>query len=391
MYSIMERRFFSCIDKIGINNYLTIIPLEDGLQAKLSDNECEYCIDGNGYWKVLPAGEFTETVNAGHTLSFRGNLTPKSDIGVGTFTVNKYFNLKGNCMSMLFGDEAKNSFSLSNKHYTFKNLFYNSDKLINAKGLVLQATTLSAYCYFQMFKGCTNLTNAPILPAIKLINFCYMEMFYGCTSLTEAPELPAMLLSGDCYRAMFTDCISLNKAPELPATTLVDRCYYGMFGGCTSLRKAPVISATALANSCCCYMFSRCSSLVEVPELLATKLAISCYAGMFQNCTSLTKAPVISAITLANNCCQRMFDGCTSLEIAPELNALTLTTLCYEYMFHNCNKLNYIKMMATDITANSCLLHWVLNVGVNGTFVKNKDATWENGIVVPSGWEVITE
>ena len=30
----------------GINNYLTIVALENGLTASLSTNACEYCIDG---------------------------------------------------------------------------------------------------------------------------------------------------------------------------------------------------------------------------------------------------------------------------------------------------------------------------------------------------------
>lgn len=33
---------------VDINNYLTIVALEDGLTASLSKNACEYCIDGDG-------------------------------------------------------------------------------------------------------------------------------------------------------------------------------------------------------------------------------------------------------------------------------------------------------------------------------------------------------
>ena len=34
-----------------------------------------------------------------------------------------------------------------------------------------------------MFQGCTSLVNAPELPATTLSNYCYQNMFYGCTSL----------------------------------------------------------------------------------------------------------------------------------------------------------------------------------------------------------------
>lgn len=33
---------------IGMNNYLTIEALEDGLTVSLSTNACEYCVDGDG-------------------------------------------------------------------------------------------------------------------------------------------------------------------------------------------------------------------------------------------------------------------------------------------------------------------------------------------------------
>lgn len=98
-----------------MNNYLTIEALEDGLTASLSRNACEYCVDGDGNWKSLTANAATESINSGQTLSFRGELTPESYSGIGTFTISKKCNLKGNCMSMLFGDNAADNFSLRGK------------------------------------------------------------------------------------------------------------------------------------------------------------------------------------------------------------------------------------------------------------------------------------
>ena len=71
---------------MNIDNYLTIEALEDGLTASLSTNVVEYCVDGDGNWKSLAAGNTTESINTGQTLSFRGNLTPSSSNGIGTFT-----------------------------------------------------------------------------------------------------------------------------------------------------------------------------------------------------------------------------------------------------------------------------------------------------------------
>ena len=129
----------------------------------------------------------------------------------------------------------------------------------------------------------------------------------------------------------------------------------------------------------------------EKLSLPATTLADSCYSNMFSGCTSLTTAPELPATTLANSCYVYMFDGCTSLVTAPELPATTLANSCYVYMFHSCTKLNYIKCLATDISASVCLYSWVTNVASTGTFVKNPNmSSWPTGTSgIPTGWTVV--
>ena len=177
---IRRRMIASSDEGINVDNYLTIEANEDGLTARLSVNACEYCVDGDGNWKSLSAGTSTESINSGHTLSFRGNLTPNSSKGIGTFTINKKCNLKGNCMSMLFGDNATNNYSLSGKNYAFYKLFYGCSNIVNVDSNFLPATTLANYCYSHMFTNCSSLTTAPKLPATTLSDRCYDTMFYGC-------------------------------------------------------------------------------------------------------------------------------------------------------------------------------------------------------------------
>ena len=140
-------------------------------------------------------------------------------------------------------------------------------------------------------------------------------------------------------------------------------------------------------------MFKYCSSLTTAPSVLpATTLTLNCYNGMFYGCSKLTTAPQLPATTLANYCYQYMFYQCTSLTTAPELTATTLKSGCYSYMFYGCSKLNYIKAMFTTKPTSTYTNSWVLGVSDKGTFVKNKNATWDvtgyNG--VPSGWTVQT-
>ena len=345
--------------------YFTIEALEDGLTAKLSANACEYCID-NGEWNTLAKATNTVSINKGQTLSFRGNLTPTSSNGIGTFTISKKCNVKGNIMSLLYKDDFTDKTDLTGKSYTFKNLFLNCSTIIDALYLVLPATILINECYSNMFEGCTCLTVAPELPATTLTEYCYYCMFLGCASLTQVHKLPATMLAESCYSSMFYGCTGLTVAPELPATTLTAWCYEYMFSGCTGLTVAPELPATTLANSC--------------------------YQYMFQGCTGLTVAPELPATTLIYGCYECMFEGCTGLTVAPELSAITLAQSCYYGMFRDCSNLNYIKALFTTTPSNLYTNKWVSGVSSTGTFVKSKDATWNvigvSGI--PKGWIVQT-
>ena len=186
----------------------------------------------------------------------------------------------------------------------------------------------------------------------------------------------------------------INSTGFTTATTLTDSANFdGFFQSCSGLTSAKnlILPATTLANSCYSSMFKGCTSLTTAPSILpATTLANYCYSDMFRACTSLTTAPELPATTLANSCYSHMFYGCTSLTTAPELPATTLTNNCYEYMFQGCTSLNYIKCLATNISARYCTYVWTYGVSSTGTFVKNASmdswTTTYNGI--PEGWTV---
>lgn len=394
------------------NNYLTIEALEDNLTVTFT-KDIEYGIDGKN-WITLKAKNETPPINIGQTLSFRGEFTPDKSTGIGTFTISKKCNLKGNCMSMLFGDNAANNYSLSGKNYAFYKLFYKCTNIVNVDSNFLPAITLATSCYESMFSGCSSLKTVPNLPATTLANYCYSGIFAGCTSLVNAPKLPATTLADYCYQSMFSNCPKLVNAPELPATTLATGCYRYMFNMCSfktapklpattlanscyehmftscSLRTAPELPATTLANYCYDHMFMNNSWLKTAPKLPATTLVTGCYEYMFYGCGRLTTAPKLPATTLATVCYRCMFYGCDILTTAPELPAATLANYCYESMFERCTKLNYIKMLATNVSASGCLSDWVYKVSSTGTFVKNAAMTslptGNSGI--PSGWTV---
>lgn len=165
-------------------------------------------------------------------------------------------------------------------------------------------------------------------------------------------------------------------------------------GNCMSLLYGDNAEGkTTAPDSAFSYLFEDCSTIIDASSLLlpATILEDGCYEYMFTGCSGLIFAPKIHATILARGCCHMMFYGCTNLINAPVLLATTLVDDCYSNMFFDCTKLNYIKMLATDISARRCLGYWVYNVASRGTFVKNKDATWdvvgESG--VPVDWTVV--
>ena len=231
-------------------DYLTFVALQDGT-FKFSRNAMQYSLDNGTTWTTLAANTSSPTVTTGNKIMWKQTgLTPNSSNGIGTFSATGNFNVQGNIMSLLYGDNFRNKTNLSGKDYVFRNLFNGNAKIVSAENLVLPATTLASYCYYSMFFGCTNMTTAPELPATTLANYCYAGMFINCTSMTTAPELLATTLANYCCYRMFQNCAKLTTSPELIATTLTDYCYTGMFVNCTSLNLITCLATDISANSC---------------------------------------------------------------------------------------------------------------------------------------------
>ena len=218
---------------INTSNYMTILALENGLTASLSTNACKYCIDGDGNWIDLPSGTTTQAINQGQTLSFKGNLTPNASYGIGTFTINKQCNLEGNCMSMLFGDDAVSINSLSGKEYAFRSLFSRCTTIMQVSETFLPATTLALSCYAYMFQYCSSLTTAPALPAATLANHCYYAMFYYCSNLNYIKMLATDISASNCLTGWVGYVPSTGTFVKNPAMTSLPTGSAGIPSGWT--------------------------------------------------------------------------------------------------------------------------------------------------------------
>lgn len=393
--------------------YLTFDILQRGIIGyRMSTNTLQYSKNGGATW-TNGSPNRNISVNAGdkvlvkftNPVLYKENDTSTQTNGVCRFYTNCRFNLYGNIMSLIYGDDFNDNQKMStlpvmqdnygntvNMNH-FINLFYGCDKLISAENLVLPATILKDECYNGMFQNCSSLTTAPkILPAAYVTAFSYAHMFDGCTSLVNAPILLGMVMGRACYQYMFYGCTSLVNAPQLPAKSLALECYFTMFSGCTSLVNAPALPATTLAQYCYFNMFYGCTSLVNAPELPATTMVQQCYQQMFYNCTSLVNAPELPSKSLAKSCYNSMFQGCTNLANAPELPAEALEDSCYNQIFYGCAKIKYIKAMFITTPSYTYTSNWVNGVAATGTFVKNSAASWDvRGVHgIPTGWNVQT-
>ena len=234
-----------------------------------------YSLDNGENWTSITSSTAGTSFNvsAGDKVLLKGTQTSYGENSFSASTA--YFNIEGNIMSLINGDNFSGATSLnSQNNYAFYNMFAYTN-VVSAENLILPATTLAEGCYQGLFMGCTKLISIPELPATTLASSCYAYMFNGCTSLTSVSLiLSATTLEIQSYAYMFEGCTSLTTAPELSATTLARYSCYNMFKGCTSLTTAPVLSATTLAERCYGTMFSGCTSLNYI-KCLASDISAS--------------------------------------------------------------------------------------------------------------------
>lgn len=292
-----------------MRDYLTVEAIDATTKVtfnKATNNGIQYSLDGYD-WKNYTSA--VTLANAGDKIYFRGKGTNYQQTGnSGILTVDKASYVYGDLMFLMCDEKYKAKKEIT-ADFAFRRAFYKASwlQLHSKKKLKLSATTLSTGCYFEMFKGCTDLTAIPELPATTLGTSCYESMFEGCTSLTSLPVnlLPATSLASYCYKSMFKGCTGLTAAPELPATALVESCYHSMFSGCTGLTKSSVLPAPTLATNCYREMFYNAGALNEVICLATDKSASNCTTnwlsgvaeyGTFWKASGVTWGTGVSAI-----------------------------------------------------------------------------------------------
>ena len=229
--------------------------------------------------------------------------------------------------------------------------------------------TLQSYTFYKMFYGCNVVDASEMALSLKTLpNNCFDQTFYGCQYMTYPPKIDATSAGDSAMNSMFCNCVGLLESPQINVSNAPTRCCTEMFKSCTSLVTARDIKTTSCSGS-------------------------NSFSSMFYGCTSLVTAPkiYITNFNSQSNTFKECFVGCTNLETVPYLPALTLASNSYYMLCRFLSKVSYVMMLATDISASSCLNYWLQNVASTGIFVKHIDAQWTttgiNG--VPSGWTII--
>lgn len=186
----------------------------------------DYRINGSSWTQAL--GTFSETVSANDVVEIKATNSCYYDSSQSYSSFSgrdgATFSVSGNIMSLTSGDNFATATALT-ADSAFQRLFYGCTALLSAENLVLPATTLTNYCYLDMFSACDNMIRSP-------------------------KELPATTLATGCYRDMFNGSYQMTTTPKLPAPTLTDYCYYEMFQGCSAILSIICLATDISAGSC---------------------------------------------------------------------------------------------------------------------------------------------
>ena len=198
--------------------------------------------------------------------------------------------------------------------------------------------------------------------------------------------------NGTSINNYLNTCIGYGTATTTDYTTATHIIY----GNIMSLvdENNYATNTTIPSTSAFSYLFANDARVTDISNLKlpATTLTDFCYFYMFNQCTSLQTVPkdLLPATTMRQYCYGYMFNECTSLTTSPELPAPTLVQSCYNSMFRGCTNLKTITCLATNISAQNCLLYWLYQTSATGTFVKAASMTsWPTGSSgIPVGWTI---
>ena len=232
----------------------------------------------------------------------------------------------GNIMSLVYGDDfltypLDDDFKLTGDWAGARNI-----SGLNFPRVIKHGASWDGCCQ-GMFNGNGTVNSLPILPCTTVPAFCYYEMFKWNTGLTDLSSyhIKASNITDHSLNNMFAYCTNMTLPPVFDN---VLNCYGNIdgpidyiFDGCSSLTRIPNMTlgpvdtwGFGLVN-----LFHECTSLTDESSRYIKYVDNNKYnytsqpeinlSHTFEGCTSLTKSPKLINCRLHENC----FNGCSSL------------------------------------------------------------------------------
>ena len=158
--------------------------------------------------------------------------------------------------------------------YAFSGLFNGCTGLVDAGDLKLPATTIDVAAYFDLFRGCSDLTTSPKeLPALIAPQVAYANMFYNCANMTSVPETVGTREYGQsACESMYLGCNNIPTTVTLKATKFHYTAFNYMFYRTDSNNKFIIdmtecTSVPLLEGTSGIYTISRKYTIVVPDEL----------------------------------------------------------------------------------------------------------------------------
>ena len=367
------------LDKVG-TPYNAVIQYRyvdlDNISHYMSNNDWDWQIYTYGTEMILTGGRLLQfrRLPVMSQVSFDKRFS-KSDSDYYYFkTSGSKLNVFGYIMTLLDSSNTTNSlmFLDSNSgstNYTFYKLFFECDN-IDTEYLHLNATTLSPYCFKDMFMNCTGIEHAPIMRenesyaySYLLAHNCCSRMFYNCSSMKTFPIFyPSNAwFPENCFETMFKNCENLEND---------EGSYYQI------LLSEPSGNAVIphFGSGCCASMFTNCKKIKRVfgdfDGNTTYEIGRYSFNEAFLNCENLITAPYFYNISNIDVCgCRQMFCNCSKLKSDFSFNTVNTCSLadnaCQE-MFKNCKLLEKsFQFYASDLGVSS-YAHCFDNAGSPG-------------------------
>lgn len=304
--------------------YLTTVSESEGTKYN-AGGSIQYSMDGGATWENLGGNEYTPETSVGQEVLWKRN---SDSLGLHFSGTTGSFSLKGNLLSLQYGDDFKFK-DICGNSATFEGLFENCTGLINAENLRMPAKIVTNGSLYGLFMNCTNLTDVYeyIFSEVEEVHRDSFKLaYFGCSSLRTHIRVYGKFHHGGSFGSYYV--------------------FEQMCQGCTSITGATI------------YAYDMEYSTDDA------------FRQMFEGCTSLQRVEIPNlTVVMANSTFYRAFKGCTSLNYISLPAAESTTGSDYEsYRFRE----------------------WVDGVAENGTFVKNANATfWTRGIDgIPENWTV---